>query len=122
MEKLKVELTTTDLIFYHLLQRFVYQYHTLFADRRNHPSMSDLTQLWFNKIFVDNPYFQNLQNSLLVNYEIQENKNLLIVLRAPLYYRSFLVSLDKDINSCITYADNEGTKTDINLFSIEYQI
>ena len=60
MENLKVELTTTDLIFYHLLQRFVYQYHTLFADRRNHPSMSDLTQLWFNKIFVDNPYFQNL--------------------------------------------------------------
>lgn len=74
------------------------------------------------KIFVDNSYFQGLQNSLLINYEIQENKNLLIVVRAPLYYKSFLVSLDKDIRSCITYTDNEGSIPDIDLFSIEYEL
>ena len=122
MEKFKVPMATSELILYHLLQRFVYQYHSLFATRTNHPSMADLTQLWFMKIFVDNSYFQGLQNSLLINYEIQENKNLLIVVRAPLYYKSFLVSLDKDIRSCITYTDNEGTVPGIDLFSIEYEL
>lgn len=82
--------------------------------------MDDLTQLWFLKLFYDNPYFQNMPNSVLVNYEIRENKDLFIVVRAPLYYKSFLVLLDKDINSCVTYTDNETSITDINLFNIDY--
>jgi hypothetical protein len=121
MGKFKVPMATSEFILYHLLQRFVYQYHSLFTTRLNHPSMVDLTQLWFIKIFVENPYFQGLQNSILINYEILENKNLLIVVRAPLYYKSFLVSLDKDIRACITYTDNEGSIPDIDLFSIEYE-
>jgi hypothetical protein len=82
--------------------------------------MDDLTSLWFIKIFLDNPYFQSMPNSVLINYEIQDNKNLLIVVRAPLYYKTFQVDLDKDITSCITYIDNEEKISDINLFSIEY--
>jgi hypothetical protein len=122
MSSLKVNLNTTDLIFYHLLQRIVYQYHSLFAERKNHPSLKDLTQLWFLKIFFENSYFNNLQNSFLINYEIQENKDLIIVLRAPLYYRTFLISLDKDIHSCVTITDNESKVSDINIFSIEYEL
>ena len=122
MKKITLDLNTNDLIIYHLLQRFVYQYHSLFSKNLNHPSLEDLTKLWFIKIFIDNPYFQNLPNSVLVNYQINENKDLLIVIRAPLYYKSFLVSLTKDIKSCITYTDNEGSETDIDLFSIEYQL
>jgi hypothetical protein len=83
--------------------------------------LEDLTQLWFLKIFFDNPYFQNMPNSVLVNYEIQENKDLLIVVRAPLYYKSFLVSLDKEMNTCVSYTDNESTTPDINLFNIEFE-
>ena len=83
--------------------------------------MEDLTRLWFLKIFFDNPYFQNMPNSVLVNYEIQENKDLLIVVRAPLYYKSFLVSLDKQINTCVSYTDNESTTPDVNLFNIEFE-
>jgi len=62
-----------------------------------------------------------MPNSVLVNYEIQENKDLLVVVRAPLYYKSFLVSLDKEITTCVTYTDNEGSVSDVNLFSIEYE-
>jgi hypothetical protein len=83
--------------------------------------LEDLTQLWFLKIFFDNPYFQNMPNSVLVNYEIQENKDLLIVVRAPLYYKSFLVSLDKEMNTCVSYTDNESTTPDVNLFNIEFE-
>jgi hypothetical protein len=122
MKKITLQLNTNDLIIYHLIQRFVYQYHSLFSKNPNHPSLEDLTKLWFIKIFIDNPYFQNLPNSVLVNYQINENKDLLIVIRAPLYYKSFLVSLTKDIKSCITYTDNEGSESDIDLFSIEYQL
>lgn len=122
MKKITLSLNTNDLIIYHLLQRFVYQYHSLFSKNPKHPSLEDLTKLWFVKIFIDNPYFQNLSTSVLVNYQINENKDLLIVLRAPLYYESFLVSLDKDIKSCITYTNNEGSETDIDLFSIDYQL
>jgi len=45
----------------------------------------------------------------------------LVVVRAPLYYKSFLVSLDKEITTCVTYTDNEGSVSDVNLFSIEYE-
>ena len=62
-----------------------------------------------------------MPNSVLVNYEIQENKDLLIVVRAPLYYKSFLVSLDKQINTCVSYTDNESTTPDVNLFNIEFE-
>ncbi len=122
MNRLKVPITTTELILYHLLQRFIYQYHSLFSTRKNHPSLDDFTQLWFLKIFVENTYFTNLQNSFLINYEILENKNLIIVVRAPLYYKTFLVSLDKEITSCVTYTDNNGNIDDINIFSIDYEI
>jgi hypothetical protein len=122
MNRLKVPITTTELILYHLLQRFIYQYHSLFSTRKNHPSLNDLTQLWFLKIFVENTYFTNLQNSFLINYEILENKDLIIVVRAPLYYKTFLVSLDKEITSCVTYTDNNGNIEDINIFSIDYEI
>jgi len=109
------------MILYHLLQRFVYQYHSLFSTRKNHPSTDDLTALWFIRIFNDNPYFNNMPNAVLVDYEIKENKDLLIVVRAPLFYKSFLVSLDKDIRSCITYVDNEGSTDNVDLFSLEYE-
>jgi hypothetical protein len=121
MTKIKLQLNTNDMILYHLIQRFVYQYHSLFSKYKTHPSLDDLTQLWFLKIFYDNSYFQNMPNSVLVNYEIQDDKDLLIVVRAPLYYKSFLVSLDKEINTCITYTDNEGSVVDVNLFDIEYE-
>jgi hypothetical protein len=121
MAKIKLSMTTNDMILYHLLQRFIYQYHSLFSVNKNHPSLDDLTQLWFLKIFYENPYFQNMPNSVLVNYEVKENKDLLIVVRAPLYYKTFLVSLDKEIKSCVTYVDNEGTIPDVNLFDIEFE-
>ena len=122
MVKLNLSMNTNDMIIYHLLQRFVYQYHSLFSTHRNHPSLDDFTQLWFIRIFVDNDYFNKLPNSVLINYEIRENKDLLIVLRGPLYYKSFLVSLDKDIKSCITLTDNEGSIEDVDLFSINYEL
>lgn len=84
--------------------------------------MDDLTQLWFLKLFVENDYFKNISNSVLIDYEIKKNKDLLIVVRAPLYYKSFLVSLDKEIKSCITYTDNQGVISDLNIFSIEYEL
>lgn len=120
MNKIQLQFNTSDAILYHLLQRFVYQYHSLFSINKTHPALTDLTNLWFFKIFIDNPYFQNMPNSVLINYEIQENKDLLIVIRAPLYYKTFLVSLDKEIYSCIDYTDNQGTHKDLNLYSIEY--
>jgi len=122
MVKLKLNMNTNDMIIYHLLQRFVYQYHSLFSAHKNHPSLEDLTQLWFFKIFIDNDYFNKISNSVLINYEIRENKDLLIVIRAPLYYKSFLVSLDKEIKSCITLIDNDGTLEDVDLFSIDYEL
>ena len=115
-------MNTNDMIIYHLLQRFVYQYHSLFSLHKNHPSLEDLTQLWFIKIFIDNDYFNKLSNSVLINYEIRENKDILIVIRAPLYYKSFLVSLDKEIKSCITLTDNDGTLEEVDLFSIDYEL
>jgi hypothetical protein len=121
MTKIKLQFNTNDMILYHLLQRFVYQYHSLFSKYKEHPSLDDLTQLWFLKIFYDNPYFQNMPNAVLVNYEVKENKDLLVVVRAPLYYKSFLVSLDKDINTCVTYTDNDGSTPDVNLFNIEFE-
>jgi hypothetical protein len=121
MAKLKLGFNTSDMILHHLIQRFVYQYHSLFSQNKTHPSMDDLTALWFYKLFADNSYFNNMPNSVLINYDIKENKDLLIVVRAPLYYKTFLVSLDKDIKSCITYVDNEGTVEDVDIFSIEYE-
>lgn len=120
MPNVKLKINTNDMILYHLIQRFVYQYHSLFSINKNHPSLDDLTRLWFIKLFLDNPYFQNMPNSVLINYEVQENKDLLIVVRAPLYYKTFQISLEKDIHSCVTYIDNEGNTSDVNLFSIEY--
>ena len=122
MTKFKLQFNTNDMILYHLIQRFVYQYHSLFSINKAHPSLDDLTQLWYLKIFYDNPYFQNMPNSVLVNYEVKENKDLLIVVRAPLYYKSFLVSLDKGIKSCVTYIDNEGTTPEVDIFSLEYDM
>lgn len=122
MNKVKLQINTNDMILYHLLQRFIYQYHSLFSRNKNHPSMDDLTKLWYLKIFLENPYFQNMPNSVLVNYEIKENKDLLIVVRAPFYYKTFEISLDKDIKSCVSYTDNDVTLNDIDLFSIEYTI
>ena len=84
--------------------------------------MSEFTQLWFIKLFVDNQYFKTMSQSLLIDYDIKENKDLFIVVRAPLFYKSFLVSLEKDIKSCITFTDNEGTTEDLDIFSIEYEI
>lgn len=122
MPNTQLQLNTNDMILYHLVQRFVYQYHSLFSQHRNHPALSDFTQLWFLRLFVDNPYFKTMPQSILIDYEIKENKDLFIVVRAALYYKSFLVSLDKDIKSCITYTDNEGTTTDLNIFTIEYEM
>jgi hypothetical protein len=122
MNILKVQMSSTDMIITHLIQRLIYQYHSLFSEYKSHPSMEDLTRAWYLKVFLENPYFNNLQNTFLVNYEILENKNLLIVLRAPLFYQSYLVSLEKDIYSCVTYTDNEGIKEDINIFTIKYEL
>jgi len=122
MSKIKLKFNTNDMIIYHLIQRFVYQYHSLFSINPKHPSMDDLTRMWYSKLFFDNPYFQHMPNSVLVDYEIRENKDLLIVVRAPLYYKSFLVSLEKDIKSCVTYVDNEGSVPDLDIFSIEYEM
>lgn len=119
--KVKLQFNTTDMILYHLLQRLIYQYHSLFSINKTHPSLDDLTRMWYFKIFFENPYFQNMPNSLLVDYEIKENKDLLIVVRAPLYYKSFLVSLDKNIKECVTYTDNNGVIPDVDIFSIEYE-
>jgi hypothetical protein len=118
MTKIILKINTNDMILYHLIQRLVYQYHSLFSTHINHPSLDELTLLWFIKLFVDNPYFKNMSNSILIDYEVKENKDLLIVVRAPLYYKSFLVSLDKEIKSCITYTDNEGVVHDLYIFSI----
>jgi hypothetical protein len=122
MQKIKLQLNTNDMILYHLLQRFIYQYHSLFSQHKTHPAMSEFTQLWFIKLFVDNQYFKTMSQSLLIDYDIKENKDLFIVVRAPLFYKSFLVSLEKDIKSCITFTDNEGTTEDLDIFSIEYEI
>ena len=99
MTKIKLQMNTNDMILYHLIQRFVYQYHSLFSKYKTHPSLDDLTQLWFLKIFYDNPYFQNMPNSVLVNYEIQENKDLLVVskLQSPTLrqgIQQYVVKLD----------------------------
>ena len=115
-------MTTNDMILYHLLQRFIYQYHSLFSQHKTHPAIKDFTALWFIKLFVDNQYFKNMSNSLLIDYDIKENKDLQIVVRGPLFYKSFLVSLDKEINTCITFTDNEGSTEDVNIFSIEYEL
>lgn len=120
MNKVKLQMNTNDMILYHLIQRFVYQYHSLFSKNKSHPALEDLTNLWFFKIFIDNPYFQNMPNSVLVNYEIKENKDILIVVRAPFYYKSFSVNLDRDIKSCVDYTDNNGSETELDLFSIEF--
>ena len=61
-----------------------------------------------------------MPNSVLVNYEIKENKDILIVVRAPFYYKSFSVNLDRDIKSCVDYTDNDGSETELDLFSIEF--
>jgi hypothetical protein len=122
MNILKVNMSTNEMVIYHLIQRFVYQYHSLFSQDKRHPSLNDFTNRWYIRIFLDNPYFNTLQNTVLIDYEIQENKNLLIVLRAPLYYQSFLVSLEKDIYTCVTLTDNEGTKENINIFTIQYEL
>ena len=122
MSQFKVQLNTNDLILFHLVQRLVYQYHTLFAERRNHPTTVELTKLWFDKIFFTNPYFQNMSNTYLLDFEIRENKDLLIVFRGPLTYRTFYLSLDKDISECITYVDNESKFENINIFNIEYAL
>ena len=122
MTKLKLSMNTHDMIVYHLLQRFIYQYHSLFSKNKGHLNLIEFTQLWFIKIFIDNPYFNNLQNSVLINYEIKDNKDLLIVIVSPLQYKSFLVSLDQDIKSCVTYTDNEETINDVDIFSIEYEL
>lgn len=122
MTKINLKMNTNDMILYHLVQRFVYQYHSLFSVHKKHPSLDELTQLWFIKLFVDNPYFKNMSNSLLIDYEIKENKDLLIVVRGALFYKSFLVSLDKEIKSCVTYIDNQGTTEDVDIFSIEYEL
>lgn len=116
----KLPFSTTDMITFHLVQRFAYQYHSLFSKYKNHPALEDLTKLWFVKLFIENEYFQNMPNSILINYEIKEDKNLLIVIRAPLYYKTFLVDLDKEINSCVEYTDNHESLKDMNLFSVEY--
>lgn len=121
MTKLKLNFNTTDMILYHLLQRFIYQYHSLFSRNKNHPSLDDLTALWFYNIFTNNEYFSKMPNSVLVDYEIKENKDLFIVVRAPLYYRSYHISLDKNINSCVKYNDNENSIPELNIFSIEYE-
>lgn len=117
---MKVKLSVSELVLFHLVQRFVYQYHTLFSVHKTHGALEDLTKLWFIKIFVNNDYFQNMPNSYLVDYEIDQFKNLLIVFRGALTYHSFYVSLDKPINSCVKYANNEFSEDDINIFSIEY--
>jgi hypothetical protein len=122
MSQFKVQLNTNDLILFHLVQRLVYQYHTLFSERKNHPTTVELTKLWFDKIFFTNPYFQNMPNTYLLDFEIRENKDLLIVFRGPLTYRTFYLSLDKDISECITYVDNESKFENINIFNIEYAL
>lgn len=122
MNKLKIQLSTNELIIFHLIQRFIYQYHTMFSTRSNRLEISEFTQLWFLRIFVENPYFKNLQNSYLIDYQILENKDLIIVVRSPLNYKSFLISLDTDIYNCVTYTDNENKLQNINIFSIDYEL
>jgi len=122
MNKLKIQLSTNELIIFHLIQRFIYQYHTMFSTRSNRLDINEFTQLWFLRIFVENPYFKNLQNSYLIDYQILENKDLIIVVRSPLNYKSFLISLDTDIYNCVTYTDNENKLQNINIFSIDYEL
>jgi len=122
MPGIKLQMNTNDMILYHLLQRFIYQYHSLFSQHKTHPAMKDFTALWFIKLFVDNQYFKSMSNSLLVDYEIKENKDLIVVVRAPLYYKTFVVSLEKDIKSCVKFTDNEGTIEDMDIFSIDYEL
>jgi hypothetical protein len=83
--------------------------------------MDDLTALWYIKIFSDNSYFNNMPNSVIVEYNILENKDLSIVIKAPLYIKTFLVSLDKEMKSCVTYTDYEETIENVDIFSIEYE-
>ncbi len=94
----------------------------MFSSRSNHMEINEFTQLWFLRIFVENPYFKNLQNSYLIDYQILENKDLIIVVRSPLNYKSFLISLDTDIYNCVTYTDNENKHQNINIFSIDYEL
>jgi len=117
-----VLLNTNNLILYPLIQRFIYQYYTLFSIHRNHTEIKEFTQLWFLNIFVKNEYFNKMPNSVLINYEIEENKDLLIVVKAPLNYHGFVVSLDKPIESCVTYANDDGRWENINIFNIEYKL
>lgn len=62
-----------------------------------------------------------MPNSVIVDYEIKDNKELFIVIVAPLYYKSFTISLDKDIHTCVNYTDNENSINDLNIFSIDYE-
>jgi uncharacterized protein Usg len=122
MSGLKLQMNTNDMIINHLLQRFIYQYYSLFSKFKDHPAIKEFTQLWFIKLFVDNSYFKHLPQSVLIDYEIKENKDLYIVVRAPLHYKSYLVSLEKEINTCVTLTDNQGATENLNIFSIEYEL
>ena len=117
---MKTKLSVSELVLFHLVQRFVYQYYTLFSVNKSHGSLEDLTKLWFIKLFVNNDYFQNMPSSYLVDYEIDKDKNLLIVFRGPLIYHSFFVFLDRPIDSCVKYVNNEISEENVNIFSIEY--
>ena len=50
-----------------------------------------------------------------------KNKDLLIVVRAPMEYISIYVALDKDIHTCVTQVTNNETIEDVDLFSIKYE-
>lgn len=122
MAGLKLQMNTNDMILYHLLQRFIYQYHSLFSQHKEHPALKEFTGLWFIKLFVDNQYFKNMSQSLLIDYEVKENKDLMVVVRAPLYYKTFYVSIDKDIKSCVKVIDNQTTTENVDIFDIEYEL
>ena len=61
MTKFKLQFNTNDMILYHLIQRFVYQYHSLFSINKTHPSLDDLTQLWYLKM-VKKLYMIQIKN------------------------------------------------------------
>lgn len=120
MNKLNIELSTNNLMLYHFLQRFVYQYFTLFSVNKDHPALRELTNRWYYNLFY-NEYFSNIPQTHIVSYEILDNKNLDINVVTPLYSVIFKIDLNKDIYNCVTLIDNDNTIENLNIFNIDYK-
>jgi len=121
MNNIVVELSTSNMVIFHSLQRMVYQYHSMFSSRGVDNYNSELIDAWYKRIFDDNDNFKFDGGQRLSKYELRERK-LIITIIQPFYHRDFIIDLDKPINSCVTIIGEEGSLSDVNIFSIQYKL